>query len=159
MEIRPLASEAEEERCAAMMSVSDPWLTYGRDFAGCLSSVRQAINEIHVAAEGDELRGFVSIVMQGALVGYIRILCVDPNVRSQGLGSQLLAFAEERIFREAPNVFLFVSDFNTRARALYTRLGYEQLVEVRDYIAAGYSEVLMRKTIGPLKDFKSSSRA
>jgi len=135
------------------MAASDPWITYGRSYEGCLSSVRQSINEIWVATEGDELRGFVIIVMQGALVGYIRVLCVDPNVRGQGLGSQLLAFAEERIFRESPNVFLFVSDFNTRARELYKRLGYEQLVEVRDYIATGYSEVLMRKTIGPLATF------
>jgi len=153
MEIRPLASGEEEERCAAMMSVSDPWITYGRSYEACLGTVRQPINEIYVAAEGDELLGFVMVVMQGALVGYIRVLCVDPNVRSKGVGSQLLAFAEERIFRESPNVFLFVSHFNTRARALYKRLGYEQLVEVRDYIAAGHSEVLMRKTIGPLAEF------
>ena len=153
MEIRPLASGEEEERCAAMMAVSDPWITYGRSYEACLGTVRQPINEIYVAAEGDELLGFVMVVMQGALVGYIRVLCVDPNVRSKGVGSQLLAFAEERIFRESPNVFLFVSHFNTRARALYKRLGYEQLVEVRDYIAAGHSEVLMRKTIGPLAEF------
>jgi ribosomal protein S18 acetylase RimI-like enzyme len=153
MEIRRLASPAEEERCAAIMAASDPWITYGRSFEGCLSTVRQSINEIWVAVEGDELRGFVIILMQGALVGYIRVLCVDPTVRSQGLGSRLLAFAEERIFRESPNVFLFVSDFNTRARELYKRLGYEQLVEVRDYIAAGHAEVLMRKTIGPLATF------
>lgn len=153
MEIRRLASASEEERCAAIMAASDPWITYGRSYEGCLSTVRQSINEIWVAVEGDELRGFVIIVMQGALVGYIRVLCVDPNVRSQGLGSRLLAFAEERIFRESPNVFLFVSDFNTRARELYKRLGYEQLVEVRDYIATGHAEVLMRKTIGPLATF------
>lgn len=153
MEIRRLASSTEEERCAAIMAASDPWITYGRSYEGCLSSVRQPMNEIWVAVEDDELRGFVIIVMQGALVGYVRVLCVDPSVRSQGLGSRLLAFAEERIFRESPNVFLFVSEFNTRARELYKRLGYEQLVEVRDYIAAGYSEVLMRKTIGPLATF------
>ena len=153
MEIRRLASPSEEERCAAIMAASDPWITYGRSYEGCLSTVRQSINEIWVAVESDQLLGFVIIVMQGALVGYIRVLCVDPSVRSQGLGSRLLTFAEERIFRESPNVFLFVSEFNTRARELYKRLGYEQLVEVRDYIAADYSEVLMRKTIGPLATF------
>jgi ribosomal-protein-alanine N-acetyltransferase len=153
MDIRPLASDAEAERCAAMMAVSDPWITYGRSYEACLGSIRQPINEIYVTVEGDEVRGFVAVVTQGALVGYIRILCVDPNVRGQGLGSQLLAFAEERIFRESPNVFLFVSEFNTRARALYKRLGYEEVAEMRDYIARGYSEVLMRKTIGPLAEF------
>ena len=153
MDIRPLASAAEEERCAAMMAISDPWITYGRDYDACLGSVRQPINEIYVAAEQDEVRGFVMVVMQGALTGYIRVLCVDPNVRSKGLGTQLLAFAEERILRESPNVFLFVSEFNTRARALYERLGYEKVAEMRDYIQRGYAEVLMRKTVGPLKDF------
>ena len=153
MEIRPLASDAEAERCAAMMAASDPWITYGRTYDACLNTVRQTNQEGYVAVEQDEVRGFVLLMMQGALVGYIRVLCVDPNVRSQGLGSQLLAFAEERIFRESPNVFLFVSAFNTRARALYERLGYEKVAEMRDYIARGYAEVLMRKTIGPLAEF------
>ena len=153
MDIRPLASAAEEERCAAMMAVSDPWITYGRDYEACLGSLRQPINEIYVAVEQDEVRGFVSVVMEGALTGYIRVLCVDPDTRGQGLGTQLLAFAEERILREAPNVFLFVSEFNTRARALYERLGYEKVAEMRDYIQRGYAEVLMRKTVGPLKEF------
>jgi ribosomal-protein-alanine N-acetyltransferase len=156
MDIRPLASAAEEERCAAMMAISDPWITYGRGYEACLASIRQPINELYVAVEGDDVRGFVSVVMQGALTGYIRVLCIDPHVRGKGLGTQLLAFAEQRIFRESPNVFLFVSEFNTRARALYERLGYETVAEMRDYIARGYAEVLMRKTIGPLAEFVKS---
>lgn len=153
MEIRPIASAAEEERCAAMMATSDPWITYGRAYDACLNTVRQTNQEVYVAMEHDEVRGFVMLMMQGALVGYIRVLCVDPDSRSNGLGTQLVAFAEERILRETPNVFLFVSEFNTRARALYERLGYEKVAEMPDYIQRGYAEVLMRKTIGPLKDF------
>lgn len=161
MDIRPIASAAEEERCAAMMAMSDPWITYGRTYDACLNTVRQTNQEVYVAMEHDEVRGFVMLMMQGALVGYIRVLCVDPDTRSKGLGTQLVAFAEERILRETPNVFLFVSEFNTRARALYERLGYEKVAEMRDYIQRGYAEVLMRKTVGPLKDFVKppSSRA
>jgi len=86
----------------------------------------------------------------GPLRGYIQIVCVDPSVRSSGLGSRLVAFAEARIFRDSPNVFLCVSSFNPRARALYERLGYETIGEIRDFLLRGHSEVLMRKTIGPL---------
>lgn len=156
MEIRPLASEAERERCAQMMSISEPWITLGRDYEKCLESLRKTPAELYVAIEDDEVRGFIMLMMHGALVGYIRILCIDPGYRGHGLGTQLVEFAEERIFRESPNVWLFVTSFNTRARALYERLGYEVIAEVRDYIVRGYDEILMRKTKGPLVEFTKS---
>lgn len=150
MEIRPLASESERERCAQMMSVSDPWITLGRTYDNCLESLHKGPAEIYVAMDGDDVRGFICLMMTGALVGYIRIICIDPGYRGHGLGTQLVAFAEDRIFRESPNVWLFVTSFNTRARALYERLGYEVIGEVPDYIVRGCSEILMRKTKGPL---------
>jgi ribosomal protein S18 acetylase RimI-like enzyme len=88
--------------------------------------------------------------MRGSFVGYIRSICVAADARGGGLGSQLVAFAEERIFRDVKNVFLCVSSFNPRARALYERLGYEVVGEMKDYVIGGASEILMRKTIGPL---------
>ena len=125
-------------------------MTLGRNYDKCLESLRKGPSEIYVAVDDDAVRGFIVLMMHGALVGYIRILCVDPNLRGHGLGTELVAFAEERIFRESPNVWLFVSSFNTRARALYERLGYEVIGAVRDYILRGYDEILMRKTRGPL---------
>ena len=159
MEIRPLAGDAEAGRCAAMMSATDPWLKYGRKYDACLKALLDQTSEIFVAVDDGQVVGFIAIVMRGALVGYIRMICIDESARGKGLGSQLVAFAEERIFRETPNVFLFVSEFNTRARALYERLGYEKVAEMRDYIARGISEILMRKTSGPLAEFQASSRA
>ncbi len=150
MVIRPIASDAEAEQCAAMMAASEPWISYGRTYERCLKIVRDPGSELHIAVEEGHVRGFIIIVMHGAFVGYIKILCVDPALRSKGIGSRLVAFAEERIFSESPNVFLCVSDFNTRARALYERLGYEKIGELRDYLAKGFTEVLMRKTRGPI---------
>ena len=76
------------------------------------------------------------------------------DVLLRGVGRRLLAFAEERIFRESPNVFLCVSSFNAGARRLYLRLGYELIGELKDYIVRGHSELLMRKTRGPLREFQ-----
>jgi ribosomal protein S18 acetylase RimI-like enzyme len=98
-------------------------------------------------------QGFIILVLQGAFVGYIQIVCVAESARGSGLGSRLVAFAEERIFREFPNVFLCVSSYNPRARALYERLGYRLVGELDDYLMRGESEFLMRKSVGPLIEF------
>ena len=47
-----------------------------------------------------------------------------------------------------------VSSFNQDAQRLYLRLGYELVGELKNYIVAGYSESLLRKTIAPLIEFK-----
>jgi [ribosomal protein S18]-alanine N-acetyltransferase len=91
--------------------------------------------------------------MTGAFVGYIQTICIDPSQRGQGLGSRLLEFAEQRILQVSPNVFMCVSSFNLDARRLYERLGYKVVGELTDYIVRGHSEILLRKTVGPLTGF------
>ncbi|MGZ7039486.1 MAG: GNAT family N-acetyltransferase [Thermoanaerobaculia bacterium] len=153
-EIRRLMSDAEARACATMMSSSEPWLTLGRTLQECLALLVDPTREVYVAAEDGAVRGFIIINMHGAFSGYIQTICVDPGSRGSGLGSQLVAFAEERIFRDSPNVFLCVPSFNPRARSLYERLGYETIGEIRDFLVRGHSEVLMRKTIGPMREFR-----
>ena len=75
---------------------------------------------------------------------------------SRGRRSGAITFAESRIFAETPNAFICVSSFNDRARALYARLGYETIGELRDYVVRGHSEWLLRKSIAPLADWTSS---
>jgi len=64
-------------------------------------------------------------------------------------------WAEARIFRDSPNVFMCVSSFNANAFRLYQRLGYEVVGELRDYLVRGHSEILLRKTRGPWTEFAS----
>ena len=133
-----------------MMCSTDPWLTLRRSFDQCLRTITDPIGETYVARQDGAVRGFIIVVMRGAFVGYIRSICVAADARGSGVGSGLMAFAEERVFRELKNVFLCVSSFNPRARALYERLGYEAVGELKDYVIAGASEIVMRKSIGPL---------
>ena len=150
-EIRPLSTEDEASRCAAMMCATEPWITIGRTFDESLTQVQNREREVYVTMDGDQLLGFIIISMRGAFIGYIQTVCVDAAARGHGLGTRLVEFAERRIFRDVPNVFLCVSSFNPRARALYERLGYEFVGELKNYIIDGASEFLMRKTIGPLR--------
>lgn len=153
LEIGRLNGDAEAPACAEMMATSDPWIFFGRRFEQCLARVTNPAGEVWVAREDGIARGFIIIVMQGAFVGYIQVVCVDAGARSSGVGSKLVAFAEERIFAEFPNVFLCVSSINPRARELYERLGYKLVGELDDYLVRGYSEFLMRKSAGPLDEF------
>ena len=152
VKVRPLAGIDEATLCAQMMCSTEPWITIGRTFDESLAMMQDAAREIYVAEDNGRAAGFIILNMRGAFVGYIQTVCVDANVRGGGIGTQLVQFAEERIFRDVPNVFLCVSSFNPRARKLYERLGYEFIGELKDYLIRGESEFLMRKTIGPLRD-------
>ncbi len=156
LEIRPLGSPEEARACARMMAGSEPWVTLGRGYEESLALVSDSSREMYVASQDGRVLGFLILNMAGAFVGYVQTICVAEVARSRGIGSRLLQFAEERVFRESPNVFLCVSSFNPRARALYERLGYELVGELTDYIVSGHSEHLLRKTIGPIRDFRRS---
>jgi hypothetical protein len=41
---------------------------------------------------------------------------------------------------------------------LYERLGYRFVGEIPDYIVRGHSEILLRKTLGPLREFEPGAR-
>ena len=133
------------------MATSEPWLTIGRGYEESRKIVEDPSREVYLAWEGEEFRGFIVLLMHGAFVGYIQTIAVTPEARGSGVGSELIKFAEQRIFENYPNVFLCVSSFNPRARALYERLGYELIGEIRDFLIRGESELLMRKTTGPLR--------
>jgi ribosomal-protein-alanine N-acetyltransferase len=153
-EIRKLQHTGEAEICARMMANSEPWTTLRRNFDASLKIVTDPSREVLLATVNDEIVGFIILLMQGAFVGYVQSVCVEPEWRGKGVGGQLMAFAEKRIFSETPNVFVCVSSFNKGAQRFYERLGYEVIGELRDYIISGHSEILLRKTIAPLTDFK-----
>src|SRR5947207_14111875 len=148
--IRPLTGEEEARQCAEMMCSTEPWITIGRNFDQSLAIVSDPSREVYVAENDGRIDGFIILNMRGAFVGYIQTVCVDATLRGSGLGTQLVEFAEKRIFAETPNVFLCVSSFNPRARQLYERLGYELIGELKDYLIRGHSEMLMRKSIAPI---------
>lgn len=148
--IRPLATREEAEACARMMAATEPWITLRRDYGACLGVVLDETRERYVAYRGDRLAGLLVLNVKGAFVGYIQTVCAAEEFRGTGVGTGLVAFAEERIFREFKNAFICVSDFNHGARRLYERLGFRLVGELTDYVVAGHSELLLRKTKGPL---------
>ncbi|MGH7493408.1 MAG: GNAT family N-acetyltransferase [bacterium] len=152
--IGKLKSKEEVHLCAQAMAASEPWLTLRRSYEESVQILQDVEKEIYVAYRRAEVVGFIIINMKGAFLGYIQTVCIMPAWRGKGLGSKLIAFAEERIFRVSPNVFMCVSSFNPQAQDLYTRLGYEVVGTLKNYIVAGHDEILLRKTIAPWSEFR-----
>ena len=152
--VRPVGGGQERERCAALMAASEPWRTLGRSFEASLAIVSDPSREVYWVEQAGQWAGFLVLYMDGPFRGYIQTVCLRDECRGRGVGSAVVRWAEERIFRESPNVFMCVSDFNTGARRLYLRMGYEVIGSLADFLVEGHAELLLRKSRGPWSTFR-----
>jgi [ribosomal protein S18]-alanine N-acetyltransferase len=156
------ASDEDRRWAAALMARSDPWITLGRGFDRCLQvccdpeylvfiARRRHPQPDSRAAVEDVDRYGVIVVQRRGVAGspYVASLAVAAEVRGRGVGSCLLSFAEDQVRGEAAHLFLCVSSFNAPARAFYERHGYEVAAELKEYVIAGASELLMHKRLRP----------
>jgi ribosomal protein S18 acetylase RimI-like enzyme len=100
---------------------------------------------VHVATAGAKVVG--AIVLQVTDEGfYIENVAVRPSVKGQGVGRQLLEFAEAEARRRGySSIYLGTHELMVENRALYTRIGY---VEYEHRVVSGYPRVFFRKAIG-----------
>jgi len=156
IDIQRLRQRADAEKCANMMAGSEPWITLRRGFAS-LKLLTDPKREVYLALAEGEIAGFVIINMHGSFP-HLQSVCVASQLRNKGIGTRLIDYAEKRIFSETPNVFVCVSSFHRRPLRLFERRGYKVIGELKDWIVSGYSQVMLRKTICPLTEFKTESR-
>ncbi len=153
------------EPSARIVAGDSLWRRYGltlsrarRALRGALAQAARgpvearAAGEIAVAREGGRPVGFIWFRLDGTFhhSGYVRWIAVAPAARGRGVGEQLMRYAEERILRRGPNVFLTVSAFNRRAQAFYRKLGYTEVGAIPNYVVPGITERLYRRTVGPI---------
>jgi ribosomal protein S18 acetylase RimI-like enzyme len=82
---------------------------------------------------------------------YINVLAVRPQFRNQGLGTKLMALAEEKAQRLGKRgMSVIVSDANLGARRIYTRLGYNEMARrlmlKENWEHGGENWILLTKT-------------
>lgn len=152
--VRLIQGSIESEQCARMTFGEEPWVRFGTSYEASLRRMQDTSKEIYVAESDEQVVGFVIVNMQGAFIGYIQTVCVAAEHRGRGIGTKLIEWAEDRIFRDSPNVFICVSSFNQNAYRFYERLGYSVIREIKDYIIEGHSELLLRKSQGAWVDFQ-----
>ena len=158
LNIRLTDDEHIKRECALMMAASDPWITMGIDYNGCLHAFDGAYKEIYVAEFENDIAGFVILQTCGTFKGYIQTICIGEKYRGVGFGSIMLRFCEKRILEISPNIFICVSSFNTRAIQLYQRFGFTLVGELLDFVKTGFTELLLRKTVGPMLGYGAEKK-
>lgn len=138
------------EICASYMAQSQPWINLQMDYQQCLQSFEGDFREVYILMTADTIQGFVIIQPKGTFKGYIQTLCIAPNNTGKGFGTELLKFCENYISKFSPNLFICVSDFNKLALQLYLKFGFEVVGELNDFVKEGFTEILLRKTKGPI---------
>jgi ribosomal protein S18 acetylase RimI-like enzyme len=83
---------------------------------------------------------------------YVNVLAVFPAFRGQGVGTTLMAVAEDIAAKEGkPGLSVIVSDANTDAKRLYLACGYRQAAtrpKVKDALRLdGQTWILLTKTL------------
>jgi ribosomal protein S18 acetylase RimI-like enzyme len=134
------------QACNAITAASEPWKTLNErvDFLTYLT-----LKQAYVCVIGNVAAGFILFTVEPVFArgGYVRAVGVDPAMRRQGIGRKLLVFAESRIARRSPNVYLCVSSFNRRGQAFYKGLGYMRVGKLPGLIVAGASEYIFWKRL------------
>lgn len=77
----------------------------------------------------------------------LRTLAVKQEHRSKGIGKELLNYYENSSSINSNKIFLCVSDFNNKAKKLYTAVGYKEVGYIKDLYKQGINEYIMCKTI------------
>jgi len=149
VEISITRDPADFAACARMMLKTDPWITLGLGYDQCIKAFEGDCREIYILRYGKTIAGFVVLQVCGTFSGYIQTVCISEEFRGKGYGTKLLKFCEERILKFSPNVFICVSSFNEGAAKLYYKLDFRLVGELENFIKEGYSELLLRKTVGP----------
>lgn len=157
LEITPMR-DGDLRELARILAESDVWKRKRRGFGGAIQFFKThdpGFGEIHVARLKGEVAGVVWFSVRNTFYefGYIRLVAVAPKYYGKGIGTKLMAFAEERIRPKAQAIFLLVSDFNDGARRLYERLGYRPCGKLANYKGEDNDEIIMCKTdwaMGPV---------
>ena len=140
--------------CAHQMSTNEPWITLQRNYDHSITLLEDLLSEVYLLKDGKERVGFIMVKLKGAFTGYIQTIVINADYRSKGIGEAAISYIEKLIFKVSPNVFICASSFNTGELKLYYSMGFETVGILKDYIVKGYDEVFLRKTKGPLNDFK-----
>jgi len=142
------AIDEEREWAARLMASTEPWITFGRGIDETRAIFAGADAQLFIARIGDAPCGFVLVRPRGlASSPYVASLAVAQGEQGKGIGTRLLRFTEDRWRGESRHLFICVSSFNTRAKALYERLGYAVVGEFEDYVIDVASEYLLHKRL------------
>ncbi|MHA2224917.1 MAG: GNAT family N-acetyltransferase [Candidatus Hodarchaeales archaeon] len=114
----------------------------GRDHPDRVKNQLKTNNVFFLGIEEDETLQGVILVSHDGRKGWLNRLTVHPRYRNRGLAQLLIKAAEDQLFNlHGIEVFCaLIFDENKQSSALFEKVGYESLPEIRYYSKRKYSE-------------------
>jgi GNAT superfamily N-acetyltransferase len=137
---------------ADLMAGSPLLRRYGLTRDRALASLEEALRErdlVLTAVDHGETIGLAWLIVTRALdrAAYLRLLLVAEGKQSHGVGAALLAEAERRArLAGSRHLVLLVTTTNRRARAFYSRNGYQHVGNMPGFVHPAIGESLYVKT-------------
>ena len=129
------------------------WQRYRLDAAKATRQLEQALDHgdlLLVAAAPDGRACGLAWCLAGGAFGrstYLRLLGVEDEYRSAGVGALLLDEAERRAAALGQDMVLLVSDFNISAQRFYQRMGYSRAGALPGYVLPDVTELIYWKPL------------
>ncbi len=132
--------------CKKIASVSEPWKTLNEqiDFRRYIF-----LKQTYVCIDAGRVVGFIIFAPEPVFArgGYLRAIGVLPDMRRQGIGKILMAFAEAITAYHSQNFYLCVSSFNVKAQSFYKNIGYRKVGEIPGLTMSGATELIYWKKL------------
>lgn len=144
------ANTGEFPALANIISTSQAWTCFGIDHEKALALFKKMEDTIYVAKKDNQIVGFITLRINGVgnIGAYVRMVAVAEQFRGQGIGTQLINFAEKIAVNNIPNLFLICSVENIDAQRFYEKLRFEKIGMLKDLVLVGHDEILYRKSLG-----------
>jgi len=149
LELGPLGDDVGEiaERLAGI----DPWARIGRTaeaFALAMTRPSPGAHRFALRRDGRSV-GWLALRWPFMRGPYIETIAIFPEAQGLGLARRVVGWIEAEVADEASNVWLCVTEWNDRARAVYAALGFVEIGPIPDLVAEGQSEIFMRRPFAP----------
>jgi ribosomal protein S18 acetylase RimI-like enzyme len=140
---------AHADTLGSLLADMEPWTSHERTQSEMAARFRKT----------DPSAGRFAILHDEAIVGavivrypflrgaYLETLGLSETSRGYGIARAIIDWMSTEIAGEATNLWLCVTDWNTSARAVYRRLGFEEVAQLPDLSMEGMTEIFMRKTL------------
>ncbi len=140
-------STVDAELLSAKFAASEPWLTLGVSALVLKNYLLREDPSLYryTVRVDDKLAGLICLRYPWLRGPYIELLGLIENYRRQGIGTQLLNWAETEARYETNNLWLATSSFNHQAIQFYERHGFRQIGRIEGLVHPDYDELLMRK--------------
>lgn len=143
-------SVADAELLSDSFAASEPWLTLGISASGLKNYLlRDDANLYRYTVRiNNQVAGVICLRYPWLRGPYIELLGLTAAYRGQGIGTQLLNWAETEARQQNNNLWLVTSSFNQLALAFYVHHGFEQIANIDGLVHPDYDELLLRKCLG-----------